>query len=54
MATLAQQRTGDRELAEKIESIASLAAEAVDDLRALAHGIYPVMLASSGARQEWR
>ncbi len=48
MAAMAQERAGDHELARAIESIGTLAAQAADDLRDLAHGIYPVVLTHRG------
>ena len=54
MAELARERTGDRELAEAIESIGTAAAQAADDLRELSHGIYPVLLANCGPAEALR
>lgn len=51
MATMARERTGDRDLAEAIGAIAALAGEAADDLRDLSHGIYPVLLTDHGPAQ---
>ena len=54
MASLARERTDDRELAEAIESIGTAAAQAADDLRELAHGIYPALLANFGLGEALR
>ena len=48
MATLASERTDDRDLAEAIESIGNAAAQAAENLREIAHGIYPALLADFG------
>jgi signal transduction histidine kinase len=45
---LAEQRVSDLELSRRIEEIRAEAAEAVDELRALAHGIYPSALRDGG------
>jgi signal transduction histidine kinase len=45
---LAEQRVLDVELSRRIEDIRAEAAEAVDELRALAHGIYPSALRDGG------
>ena len=54
MATLASERTDDRVLAAAIESIGTAADQAVDDLRDLAHGIYPAVLADFGLGEALR
>src|SRR4051794_37750532 len=48
MVAMAQERAADRELADALESIGTLAAEAADELRDLTHGIYPVLLTHCG------
>src|SRR4051794_14234731 len=48
MAAMAQERTDDRELAEAIEAIGTVAAQAADELRELSHGMYPEVLDSLG------
>jgi signal transduction histidine kinase len=45
---LAEQRVSDAEVSAQIEEIRAEAAEAVDELRALAHGIYPSALRDGG------
>jgi len=45
---LARERAGTGELAEELEAIEEDAAEAMEDLRALAHGIYPTVLLERG------
>jgi signal transduction histidine kinase len=45
---LAEQRVSDAEVSARIEEIRAEAAEAVDELRALAHGIYPSALRDGG------
>jgi signal transduction histidine kinase len=45
---LAEQHVSDVELSRRIEEIRAEAAEAVDELRALAHGIYPSALRDGG------
>src|SRR3954452_5605502 len=45
---LAQEQTADRHLAARLEAIAVDAEEAIDELRRLAHGIYPPMLRERG------
>ncbi|HSC51486.1 MAG TPA: ATP-binding protein [Gaiellaceae bacterium] len=45
---LARERTRDQELAAKLDEIGGDAASAVDDLRKLAHGIYPSELREGG------
>jgi signal transduction histidine kinase len=45
---LAQQRASDAELAARIEEIRADAAEAIEELRALSHGIYPSALRDGG------
>jgi signal transduction histidine kinase len=45
---LAEQRVSDAELSGRIEEIRMEAAEAIDELRALAHGIYPSALRDGG------
>jgi signal transduction histidine kinase len=54
MAGLARERTDDGELAEEIESIGAAAAQAAAELRELAHGIYPALLASCGLGEALR
>jgi len=45
---VAQERAADEELAGQLEAIGVEAAEAVEELRTLAHGIYPATLRSGG------
>jgi signal transduction histidine kinase len=45
---LAEQHVSDSELSRRIDEIRAEAAEAVDELRALAHGIYPSALRDGG------
>jgi signal transduction histidine kinase len=45
---LATERVADTQLAEKLECIGVEVAEAVDEIRALSHGIYPAVLRSAG------
>jgi signal transduction histidine kinase len=54
MAGLARERTGDCELAEVIESIGTVAAQAADELRELSHGIYPALLEECGPGEALR
>jgi signal transduction histidine kinase len=54
MAAMARERTDDRELAEAIESIGAVAAQAADELRELAHGMYPEVLDCLGVGEALR
>jgi signal transduction histidine kinase len=45
---LVEERIGDRELAAQLDAIGDQAAESVEELRALAHGIYPPVLQQFG------
>ena len=45
---MAQERIEDERVVAQLETIAAEAAEAVDELRTLAHGIYPPVLRSGG------
>ena len=45
---LVEERIGDRELAAQLDAIGDEAAESVEELRALAHGIYPPALRQFG------
>jgi signal transduction histidine kinase len=51
---LARERAGNGELAEELEAIEVDAAEAVEDLRMLAHGIYPTVLLERGLADAFR
>jgi signal transduction histidine kinase len=46
----AREHTGDGELAHELEEVAGDAAAAVEDLRELAHGLYPTVLRERGLR----
>ena len=48
---LAQEQAEDRDLAARLEAIGLDAEEAVEELRRLAHGIYPPMLRERRARR---
>jgi signal transduction histidine kinase len=54
MASLASERTDDRDLAEAIESIGTAAEQAGESLRELAHGVYPALLANFGLGEALR
>ncbi len=51
---LVEERIDDRELAARLDAVGTQAAEAVDELRALAHGIYPPLLRSFGVADALR
>jgi signal transduction histidine kinase len=51
---VAREHTGNDELAHELEEVAGDAAAAVEDLRELAHGIYPTVLRERGLRDGLR